>query len=81
LGVAACDVDQTEEGELPEVDIQTEGGNLPEYDVEGPEVSVDTEKKQIEVPDVDIDTEEKTVEVPDVDVDLPGEQDNGTNNQ
>jgi hypothetical protein len=52
MGLAACDVDQTQEGELPEV--QVEGGQLPEYDVETAEVEVGTEKKTIEVPDVDI---------------------------
>ena len=57
LGLTACDVDQTEEGSLPEV----EGGNLPEYDVEGPDVDVGTE--EVEVPD--------TVTVPTVDVDGP----------
>ncbi|MEL1251875.1 hypothetical protein [Aurantiacibacter gilvus] len=53
LGLSACDVDQTEEGEMPEVDV--EGGNLPEYDVEGPEVDVDTEEVTVDVPTVDVD--------------------------
>lgn len=47
----SCDVDQTEEGEMPEVSV--EGGNMPEYDVDGPEVTTGT--KEIEVPTVDID--------------------------
>ena len=55
LGLAACDVDQTEETELPEVEV-TEG-NMPEFDVE--------------TADVDVGTEEVTVEVPDVDVSMP----------
>jgi hypothetical protein len=55
LGLAACDVDQTEEGEMPEVRV--EGGNMPEYDVE--------------TADVDVGTEEKTVEVPTVDIEMP----------
>ena len=55
LGLAACDVDQTEEAELPEVDV--EGGNMPEFDVE--------------TADVDVGTEEVTVDVPTVDVDMP----------
>ncbi len=55
LGVVACDVDQTEEGEMPEVRV--EGGNMPEYDVE--------------TADVDVGTEEVTVDVPDVDVEMP----------
>lgn len=52
LGVAACDVDQTEEGSLPEVEV--EGGNLPEYDVDVADVEVGTDTQQVIVPDVDI---------------------------
>lgn len=59
LGVTGCDVEQTEEGEMPDVEVQ--GGNMPEYDVEGP--------------DVDVGTQEKTVTVPDVDVDIPDDGD------
>ena len=55
LGLAACDVDQTEEAELPDVDV--EGGNMPEFDVE--------------TADVDVGSEEVTVDVPTVDVDMP----------
>lgn len=57
LGLAACDVDQTQEGELPEVDVR--GGQMPEFDVE--------------TADVDIGTKETTVEVPDVDITMPGD--------
>ena len=57
LGLAACDVDQTEEGEMPEVSV--EGGNMPEFDVE--------------TADVDVGTKTTTVEVPTVDVDMPGD--------
>ncbi|BDI59867.1 hypothetical protein [Qipengyuania nanhaisediminis] len=52
LGLAACDVDQTEEGDMPEVNV--DGGNLPEFDVEGPDVDVGTEEMTVEVPDVDV---------------------------
>lgn len=54
FGLAACDVDQTEEGEMPEV----EGGNLPEYDVEPVDVEVGTEERTVEVPTVDIESED-----------------------
>jgi hypothetical protein len=36
FGLAACSVEQTEEGELPDVDVQ--GGQLPEYDVDAADV-------------------------------------------
>ena len=54
FGLAACDVDQTEEGEMPEV----EGGNLPEYDVEPADVDVGTEEVTVDVPTVDVETED-----------------------
>ena len=52
---AACDVDQTKEGEMPDVDINASGGQLPEYNVECPTVNVGTEIKTVEVPTVDVD--------------------------
>lgn len=60
IALAACDIDQTEEGEMPDVDV--EGGKLPEYEVH--------------TPDVDVDMEEKTIKVPDVDIDIPEEEEN-----
>ena len=55
LGLTACDVDKTQEGEMPSVDVDVDGGKLPKYDVDGPDVSVDTKEVEITVPDVDID--------------------------
>ena len=54
LALAACDVDQTQEGELPDVEVTAEGGQLPAYDVETAEVDVKTETVPVEVPKVDI---------------------------
>lgn len=53
LALGACDVEQTEKAELPEVEVK--GGNMPEYDVDAADVDVKTEKRTIEVPVVDID--------------------------
>lgn len=55
FALAACDVDQTKEGNLPDIDINASGGQLPEYDVEGPQVNVGTENKVVQVPTVDVD--------------------------
>ncbi|MFM7349139.1 MAG: hypothetical protein ACKO01_06575 [Erythrobacter sp.] len=52
IGLAACDVDQTKEAKLPDVDVK--GGQMPEYDVQPADVDVTTKKTTIEVPDVDI---------------------------
>lgn len=73
LGTYGCDVDQTEEGELPEVDV--EPGEAPEYDVETADIEVREEEQQVEVPDVDIGTETETVETPEVDVEMPADDD------
>lgn len=64
LVLSACDVEQTEKGEMPEVDVNVEEGNLPEYDVDAPEVKVGTRETEVEVPDVDVNTETKKVDVP-----------------
>ncbi len=55
LLASACDVDQTKEGSLPDVEVNASGGQMPEFDVDGPTVNVGTEKKTIEVPTVDVD--------------------------
>lgn len=62
-----CRVRQTEEGEMPDVDVQAEGGNLPEYDVDAA--------------DVDVKTEERTIKVPDVDVNMPPEDEKENENE
>ena len=67
FAIAACDVDQTKEGDMPDVDVNASGGQLPEFNVEGPTV--------------DVGTENKTVEVPTVDVDVPDDDDGNTTNQ
>ena len=54
LGLSACDVDKTQEGEAPEVEINADAGQLPRYDVDGPEVNVGTENVVVQVPDVDV---------------------------
>jgi hypothetical protein len=52
FGLAACAVEQTEEGEMPDVDV--EAGELPEYDVDAADVDVGTDTTQVIVPDVDV---------------------------
>ena len=76
--LVACTVEQTEEAELPEVDVDVEGGNLPEFDVDAAEIEVGLEDETVTVPtvDVDVDTGSKdvTVKVPDVDIDMPDDE-------
>jgi uncharacterized lipoprotein len=53
-GLAACDVDQTKNAQLPDVDVNATGGQLPEFNVTGPDVNVGTENKTVQVPTVDV---------------------------
>lgn len=50
VGMTACDVDQTEEGDMP--DVEVEEGQLPAYDVQGPDV--DVTQDTVTVPDIDV---------------------------
>lgn len=50
VGMTACDVDQTEEGSMPDVEVQE--GELPAYDVEARDVEVTEDT--VTVPDVDL---------------------------
>lgn len=71
LGLAGCDAEVEDPGELPSADVDVEPGRAPDVDVETPDVDVTTEEKTVEVPDVDVETEKKKVNVPDVDIDIP----------
>lgn len=50
LGIAACDVQQEEEAEMPEV----EEGEMPEYEVEPGEVEVRPDTEEVRVPEVEV---------------------------
>lgn len=54
LGLAACDVDQTKNGQMPDVDVNVSGGQVPEFNVTTPDVSVGMENRTVQVPDVDV---------------------------
>ena len=56
LMLGACQVSKTQNGQMPNVDVNVSGGQLPEYNVQGPEVNVGTENKTIQVPTVDVKT-------------------------
>ncbi len=73
LGYTSCDIDQTQEGKLPEidVDIETEAGRLPAFDVDWADVNVGTRTTTIKVPKVRVVMEEEEVEIPYIDVDMP----------
>lgn len=54
FAVTGCEFEKTQEGELPDVDVDVEGGQLPAYEVDAPDVDVEMEEKTIKVPTVEI---------------------------
>jgi hypothetical protein len=78
--MVGCEVEQTEEGEMPEVDVEATEGEMPEYDMDTAEVDVESETETIKTPEVGL--QEEQVQVPDVDVEMPDEgDDEGTTNE
>jgi len=59
LWPVACSVEQTEEGDLP--DVEVEGGQLPAYDVDPARVQINADTKTVTVPDIDVTTPNDTV--------------------
>ena len=76
LWFISCDIDQTQEGELPDVDVDVsaDAGKLPAFDVDWADVKVGTRTKTVKVPKVVVVMEETEVEVPYVDVDMPNDE-------
>ncbi len=79
--LAGCEIEKTEEGEMPQVDVDP--GKLPKYEInkkedgEMPDVDVSGGKLpeyDVDGPDVDVGTTTREVEVPTVDVDMPDEE-------
>ena len=77
LVAAACDVEQTREGEMPDidVDVSSESGQMPKYDVNWADVDIGTRTKTVTVPKLIVVQEEIQVEVPYIDVTMPDETD------
>jgi hypothetical protein len=73
LGLSACDVKKTQEGNVsvPKYEVEKKASGdvtLPKYDVTTPDVKVGSKEATVNVPNVDVNTEKKTIEVPTVDV-------------
>lgn len=81
LALAGCDVNQTSQGEAPDldVDVSAEEGALPSFNVNWADVKVTTKTKTVEVPKLIVVTEEEEVEVPSIDVDMPDADNNEKN--
>ena len=71
IGLAACDVKKTQEGNvtLPKFEVEkTKEGNvtMPKYDVTAPDVKVTTTEKSVTVPTIK--AEEKSITLPKVEI-------------
>ena len=85
FGLWGCDIEETEEGRMPEIGVEGDSGQLPEYEVEqtqeGELPSIDDvegdsgemPEYNVEGPDIQTDTREIEMTVPTVDVDAPEE--------
>lgn len=71
LGLAGCDVEKTQEGDvtLPKYEVakkQDGDVTVPKYDVTAPDVNVTQKETEVTVPKIT--TEKETIKVPSVDV-------------
>nr|WP_136250485.1 hypothetical protein [Ningiella ruwaisensis] len=73
IALSGCDVEKTQSGEMPEVDVDVsaDAGELPNYEVDWANVDVGTKTETVMVPEVVIAMEETEVDVPYVDVNMP----------
>jgi len=89
LALTGCDVDQTQEAKLPNIEVDGKSGRMPDVDVvvkdKGalPSVDVDVKEKgqmpkfDVDVADVDVSVKEKEIKVPVPDVDITLPEDDG----
>jgi hypothetical protein len=71
LLVFSCEVEQTQEGEMPEVSV--EEGEMPEYEVNWADVDVRSTTRTVKVPKIVM--EEREIEVPVIDFQMPKDMD------
>ncbi|GAC1586008.1 MAG: hypothetical protein NVS3B5_20340 [Sphingomicrobium sp.] len=53
---AGCQVEKTQQGKLPKVEVKTSEGQLPAYNIQGPDVQVGSKTKSFKVPTVHVTT-------------------------
>ena len=56
LAVAGCQVNKTQSGKLPKVEMKTSEGQLPAYNIQGPDVQVGSKSHTFNVPTVHVTT-------------------------
>ncbi len=65
MTLGACDIDKTQDGSMPDIDVDVSGGELPEYDVDVADVSVGSTEDTIIVtrPTVDVKMPDDTTDM------------------
>jgi hypothetical protein len=56
LALAGCQVNKTQSGKLPKVEMKTSEGQLPAYNIQGPDVQVGSKTRSFNVPTVHVTT-------------------------
>ena len=56
LTFTACQVNKTQQGKLPKVEMKTSEGQLPAYNIQGPSVDVGSKTHTFKVPTVHVTT-------------------------
>lgn len=56
FALAGCQVNKTQQGKLPKVEMKTSSGQLPAYNIQGPDVQVGSKTKSFKVPTVHVTT-------------------------
>lgn len=56
LTFAGCQVNKTQQGKLPKVEMKTSEGQLPAYNIQGPSVDVGSKTHSFKVPTVHVTT-------------------------
>jgi hypothetical protein len=54
--IAGCQVNKTQQGKLPKVEMKTSEGQLPAYNIQGPSVDVGSKTHTFKVPTVHVTT-------------------------
>jgi len=76
LSLAACEVTQTKEGALPDVDVDVKAGQLPGYEVETADIEIEKKTGTVAYPDIEVDVKKKEAEFsyPSLNIKMPGEE-------
>lgn len=56
IALTGCQVNKTQQGKLPKVEMKTSEGQLPAYNIQGPDVQIGSKTKSFKVPTMHVTT-------------------------